>query len=524
MRLDLLKIRKFKNLSDVEINFDEGELSTVLIGENGTGKSNVIEALVTIFRDLDLNDNTPFSYWLGYNCHGRRIEIDNNFNETALSITVDGAQIFRGAFYDNRAQYLPTNVFGYYSGSSRRLEQLFDKHQLRYYRKVISPKSQSADIKDVNLRRLFYCRPAYGQLALLSYFAFKSDSAKSFLKKHMGIVGFDSALIVLRKPRWADRTTKKKSAGHLENFWESSGLVRGLLEKLRASALAPFADQNREQDDYRAKPTNEEQIYLFIKDVNDLNDIAKSFEDERTFFALLETLDISDLIREVRIWVEKENVDGEIPFHEISDGEKQLLSVLGLMRFTSQDESLFLLDEPDTHLNPNWKWDYLHLVKDVAQRGESHIILTSHDPLTIGSLMASQVQVMSRSKDGSVMIRPPEVNPRGLGFTSILTQIFGLPTTLDPDTQALLDERNQMIRIVARTPAQNIRLIELNERLKYLGFIIEDREPEYELFLRAMTEIKQADRSALTPEMIAQRNDVAKQMLAKIMAPKESRE
>lgn len=523
MRLDLLKIKKFKNLFDVEINFDEGELSTVLIGENGTGKSNVIEALVTIFRDLDMNDTTPFSYWLRYSCHGRRIEIDNNFNKPTLNLIVDGGQISRSAFYDGRALYLPTNIFGYYSGSSRRLEQLFDKHQLRYYKKVISPKSHSSDIKDVNLRRLFYCRPAYGQLALLSYFAFKSDSAKTFLKKHMGIVGFDSALIVLRKPRWADSTKNKKRAGHLENFWESSGLVRGLLERLRGSALAPIADENREQDDYRAKPANEEQIFLFIKDVNDLNEIAKSFEDERTFFALLETLDISDLIREVRIWVEKENVDGEIPFHEISDGEKQLLSVLGLMRFTSQDESLFLLDEPDTHLNPNWKWDYLHLVKDVAQRGESHIILTSHDPLTIGSLMASQVQVMSRSKDGSVTIGPPEVNPRGLGFTSILTQIFGLPTTLDPNTQALLDERNHMIRTAARTPAQNIRLIEINEKLKHLGFVIEDREPEYELFLRAMTELKQADRSALTPEMIAQKNDVAKKMLAKIMSFKESR-
>jgi energy-coupling factor transporter ATP-binding protein EcfA2 len=185
MRLDLLKIRKFKNLSDIEINFDEGELSTVLIGENGTGKSNVIEALVTIFRDLDLNDNTPFEYWLGYNCHGHRIEIDNSFIEPALSLTIDGTRVPRSVFYDNRAKYLPTNIFGYYSGSSRRLEQLFDKHQLRYYRKVISPKSKSTDIKDVNLRRLFYCRPAYGQLALLSYFAFKSDSAKSY--GHCGI-------------------------------------------------------------------------------------------------------------------------------------------------------------------------------------------------------------------------------------------------------------------------------------------------------------------------------------------------
>ena len=57
---------------------------------------------------------------------------------------------------------------------------------------------------------------------------------------------------------------------------------------------------------------------------------------------------------------------------------KTTMSVLGLMRFTGRDESLFLLDEPDTHLNPAWKWSYLQLVKDVAQSNtESHIIMTS---------------------------------------------------------------------------------------------------------------------------------------------------
>ena len=62
MRLDRLRLMGFKNLKNFEIDFDQGELSTVLIGENGTGKSNVIEALVTIFRDLDLGDLTPFPY------------------------------------------------------------------------------------------------------------------------------------------------------------------------------------------------------------------------------------------------------------------------------------------------------------------------------------------------------------------------------------------------------------------------------------------------------------------------------
>jgi predicted ATP-dependent endonuclease of OLD family len=33
------------------------------------------------------------------------------------------------------------------------------------------------------------------------------------------------------------------------------------------------------------------------------------------------------------------------------------------LRFTAEDESLFLLDEPDTHLNPRWCVDYLGYLK-----------------------------------------------------------------------------------------------------------------------------------------------------------------
>ena len=518
MRLDWLKLGKFKNLKDFVIDFDDGELSTVLIGENGTGKSNVIEAIVKIFRDLDLGDKTEFPYAIAYSCKGHRVEIDNGLTGKAISFLVDGTSIAKTAFTQRRHDLLPAHIFGYYSGSSRRLEQLFDKHQGRYYKKVIAPDSTADEVKSIDIRRLFYCRPAYGQLALLSYFAFGSDSATSFLKKHMRITGFDSALIVLRKPRWSGSKPTSYQMEHGDpRFWYSAGLVRQLLEKLWDHSLAPISYTNREQDDYRTKASAEDQVCIFIKDEKSLRDIAKAFGDEKTFFAVLETLDISDLIREVRIWVDREHTEDEIPFHEISDGERQLLSVLGLMRFTGRDESLFLLDEPDTHLNPAWKWEYLQLVKDVAQRNsESHIILASHDPLTMAGLKASQVQVMHEGHDGQIVAKPPDLDPRGLGFTSILTQIFGLPTTLDPETQARLEERNALLRIDRRTKKQELKLIELSDMLKKLGFMLEDREPEYELFLRAYRDLKRKGRSTFSPEEIAKRNEVARRMLVEI--------
>ena len=202
------------------------------------------------------------------------------------------------------------------------------------------------------------------------------------------------------------------------------------------------------QEDYRERPRSEEHIYIFIKDEHALRSIARPFGSQQAFFAVLETLDISGLVREVRVWVKKEGIEDELPFHEISDGEKQLLNVLGLIRFTGHQQSLFLLDEPDTHLNPAWKRDYLQLIERVAGRNaDSHIIITTHDPLTISGLEAKQVQVLSRDQDGRVKASKPVIDPRGLGVAGVLTDVFGLESSLDLDTQQKLDARNRLFAV-----------------------------------------------------------------------------
>ena len=60
MRLHSLQLPSYKNLRDFRCEFGEGGMVTVLLGGNGTGKSNLIEALVVIFRDLDQEILHPF--------------------------------------------------------------------------------------------------------------------------------------------------------------------------------------------------------------------------------------------------------------------------------------------------------------------------------------------------------------------------------------------------------------------------------------------------------------------------------
>ena len=92
MRIDRLKIGNSQNLEDVDINFDEGSLETVVIGQNGSGQSNVIEAIATIFRDLDdARAAAKLQYELEYECKGHRIKIDSRYsNDSASDVWIDG--------------------------------------------------------------------------------------------------------------------------------------------------------------------------------------------------------------------------------------------------------------------------------------------------------------------------------------------------------------------------------------------------------------------------------------------------
>jgi recombinational DNA repair ATPase RecF len=101
MRLDYLEIVGFKNLCDFTIDFDvESELPhTVLVGANGTGKSNLLEALLAIFSSLHLKDEkAPFGYKLDYICAGHKVSIKADSEGQYPSYTVNGNLISRPKF------------------------------------------------------------------------------------------------------------------------------------------------------------------------------------------------------------------------------------------------------------------------------------------------------------------------------------------------------------------------------------------------------------------------------------------
>lgn len=519
MKLDYLWVKDFKNLQDLTVNFDENpqELFTVVLGRNGLGKSNLLEVLVVIFRDLFLGNETSFGYKLRYTlqrgetkvCVQNHLEVESPHAQFSFSVTKkDGVteELRRDELTKSAGRsWLPRHVFAYYSGPSDRLEEHFRPQQKQFYRDLLKGKQSP-------FRPMFYARPVHSNFVLLAFFTKPDPVVQEFLQEKLRIEGLESVLFVLRKPKW-----KGLPEGD-PRFWKAAGTVQRFLAKLWDMSLAPMRIQGSVPDGFdKAKKT--QFLYLHLRNLDCLLDLAKLASSPADFFKELESTYMSSLIHETRIRVKVRECDESLTFRELSEGEQQLLTVVGLLRFTKEEESLFLLDEPDTHLNPAWGMEYLDTLQRIADTGnDSQIIIATHDPLMIAGMRKQQVLVLERDGvTGRIIVEHPDMDPRGMGVSGILkSTMFGLRTTLDLPTQAKLDERFELAAKEHRSDQEDERLKQLVEELADAGFAQDFRDDNYQRYVAAVVKVRAAGRLVLTREEIHQIDEEALAAVKKI--------
>lgn len=597
MQLQRIRIPTFRNLRDLDIVFashlnpdTNGPVdaqpkpirSHALIGQNGIGKSNLIEALITIFRDIDLDRESTFDYTLEYSIRGHTVRIEaDTAKQKRPFVWVDGDRVNQDYLIKNDPpdkipqdrrrgpRLLPTHIFAYYSGRNERIESLFQEHQRRFNQRqeittdeVLSKQllenftGSEADIRaveeakrrresrlkqtgDDRLRRLFYCRGGHSQLVLLACLL-SNDHVFQKVLKNLHIDSLESALFVLKEPH---RLREKRRGGKFDEqelnegdprFWYARGnVVSEFLDKLWQVSWAPIEQEATKQIDFRGRSEKQKQLYLFVPNMEKLKQLGELVGGTDNFFRYAEGAYIGDLIDEVRITVKKsvsgnDEHDGMVSFTQLSEGELQMLTVLGLMRITREDHCLFLLDEPDTHLNPIWKLRYFNDIEGVLAsddgalvQGESQILITTHDPMMVGSLKREQVHILRREADRTVVQSPFE-HPQGMGVAGLLkSELFGLPSTLDPQTLDDLQRRNELVAKKAcegLTVEEEEQLERLRRYLEELGFSRENRDPMYQLFVEKMYKAKsQPINKLLTPVELAEQEALAESIIKELV-------
>jgi ABC-type multidrug transport system ATPase subunit len=276
-------------------------------------------------------------------------------------------------------------------------------------------------------------------------------------------------------------------------------------------------------------------LYLFLRDLERLRqlakrslEIAKSKADQKEvgaadFFKVLESMFMSDLIHETRIRVSVRHAGG-LTYRELSEGEQQMLAVVGMLRFLREDDSLFLLDEPDTHLNPSWGMEYLNILKKHADTGKnSHLLLATHDPLVLSNLRRNQVVILERNlKTGRISSSEPEEDPAGMGVQGILRNMFGLRSAVGTEMQEKLDKHSKLLALgKKRTKRQDMRFKNLGDELERTGFGHEFRDPDYAAFLRAMARRPEFRKPVVSTDELKKQETIADEILASVLSKEE---
>lgn len=553
MRIDRLYLKEFRNLVDFEVDFDQTSTRQVVVGRNGVGKSNLLEALTRIFRDLDLEEESEFGYEIEYLCNKHCIKIISvQMNTKECKAKPNIPKRFKRQYWiiqdtvcarlshgipkpyraiteteffrrnrpignePNSERLLPLYVFGYYSGAITRFAKIFEKHEEKYFKDQISG-------VEAPLRPLFQAKPHHSQFALLAFYATQDTESQKFLKDEFRIEGLDSVLFSLREPYW--KPLKGRTSKGDARFWFVTGKVAPFLDSLFDHAFAPMSGEEMIQISIGQKKTKERR-YCFLPDQKSLQSIAKELSNKE-FFARLDSLVFSDLVdgsgADVRIWIRLMGCKQPATYQDLAEGERQLLTVLGLMRFTAEKEALFLLDEPDTHLNPAWCLDYLdNLRKYGAEPPNSQIIMTTHSPLTFAGMDKNEVVIMERNIKGNIFAEHPTSAPKGMGFAAILTSdFFGLRSTLDKDTLKKIDTKRELASKPNKTDEDRRELEKLNNELGKLDFSHTVRDPLYEEFIRAITAVTkdkpELKKPAPQTEMWQERQKIAKDIAERLL-------
>ncbi len=388
MRLTSLYIGQYKNLREFSLSFDGGSFIEVFVGKNGTGKSNLFEALIEIFRHLDGSRKTlaacDFKYRIGF-------EIDGKATEIAWSsgtLTINGKE--RKTIGKTP---LPDNVLIYYSGHNDTVANLVEQYEEAFRKRI-----KRADFDEA--RYFIGIGPEYKEL-LLTVLLMQPDAckAKQFICQKLGIETVASEVrVVLERPVYAsDSRFDIELNDETDRYWQPEGITKTFLDRLHGCINTSTGSLVRSEGYF----SSEDRYILYF----DIAKIRQEFSDfsPQGLFRQFDNLNTLGMLAEITIPLQLTGgVDATIA--HFSDGQFQSVYIYSIVELFKDRNCITLLDEPDSFLHPEWQFDFLKQVFEITDTTakNNHVLMSSHSASTITNANESVINLFEF--DGSSVI------------------------------------------------------------------------------------------------------------------------
>lgn len=114
-------------------------------------------------------------------------------------------------------------------------------------------------------------------------------------------------------------------------------------------------------------------------------------------------------------------------YDRLSDGEHQLIQIIGSLILFGNQQSLFILDEPESHFNPEWRIEFVDIINKYVDLSQLELIVSTHSPFVLSACKSNRVLHFKKDQEGCVAIQSlSSVETYGASFDSLLASVFDL--------------------------------------------------------------------------------------------------
>jgi hypothetical protein len=342
MRIKSIKIvdKAYKNL---DINLDNNTSSIIaFIGNNGSGKSNILEAISIIFKYLyqRKDKEIPFDFSLTYEIGGGKL-VEITKSRTTVITKINGVQ--KSDPYSD----LPKQVVAIYSGEE---DRLWRNHYEPMYNDFISKINKGSQVE---IPKMLYLNKFYWHISLLCLLLNRSNNSEDkFCEDILGI-----------------------NKVHAVKFEFNKNVYQSYLE----NNVLKFVKTIDSKNEYNLAELQKAIINSDISDVFKYLYIAFTPKDRK-------------ILQNITIKYNDENLEIE----DFSEGEKKMILVKAALEFAAQEDSLFILDEPDAHIHLSNKMQIKKVLEEYEQNRQ--VIITTHSPTLTDCLDNESIYMLDRGK------------------------------------------------------------------------------------------------------------------------------
>jgi hypothetical protein len=143
-----------------------------------------------------------------------------------------------------------------------------------------------------------------------------------------------------------------------------------------------------------------------------------------------------------------ENDVGVLRYEELSDGEQMVLGRMALFHLLEgQQDSLLLLDEPETHFNDLWKRDVVSVVDGALGKTSCEVVIATHAALVLTDALKDELVVLERTIDENsntsshsvLRVLDSDIHTFGATGDHPLRDIFGASDTVGRRASRILE-------------------------------------------------------------------------------------